>query len=50
VLEGAPPLDSQRRQKIDANAVAFNKLQVRFHRDGSRLDLSEGTCMATPLG
>ena len=50
VLEGAPPLDSQGRQKIDANAVAFNKLQVRFHRDGSRLDLSEGTMHGDAIG
>ncbi len=43
VLEGAPPVDTQKSQKIDADVMAFNKLQVRFHRDGSRLDLSEGT-------
>lgn len=51
VIEGAPPLDTEgRRQKIDANAIAFNKLQVRFRRDGSRLDLSEGTMHGQAIG
>jgi Protein of unknown function/AsmA-like C-terminal region len=51
VLEGAPPRDAQgRSQKIDAEAVAFNKLQVRFQRDGSRLDLSEGTMHGEAIG
>lgn len=51
VMEGAPPLDTAgRAQKIDADAMAFNKLQVRFHRDGSRLDLSEGTMHGESIG
>src|SRR6202040_2641641 len=51
VGEGAPPLDTPGQvQKIDANAVAFNKLQVRFQRDGSRLDLSEGTMHGEAIG
>jgi len=50
VVEGAPPVDTQARQKIDANAIAFNKLQVRFHRDGSRLDLSDGTMHGEAIG
>jgi hypothetical protein len=51
VVEGAPPLDTQgQAQKIDANAIAFNKLQVRFRRDGSRLDLSEGTMHGEAIG
>ncbi len=51
VLEGAPPRDAQgHTQKIDADAIAFNKLQVRFRRDGSRLDLSEGTMHGEAIG
>jgi Protein of unknown function/AsmA-like C-terminal region len=51
VVEGAPPLDTPGRgQKIDASAIAFNKLQVRFHRDGSRLDLSDGTMHGDAIG
>jgi Protein of unknown function/AsmA-like C-terminal region len=51
VVEGAPPLDTPGQvQKIDANAVAFNKLQVRFQRDGSRLDLSEGAMHGEAIG
>jgi Protein of unknown function/AsmA-like C-terminal region len=50
VIEGAPPVDTQRSQKIDADVMAFNKLQVRFHRDGSRLDLSEGTMHGEAIG
>jgi len=46
VLEGAPPADS----KIDANAISFNKLQVRFRRDGSQLELSEGTMHGEAIG
>jgi Protein of unknown function/AsmA-like C-terminal region len=50
IIEGAPPVDTQRSQKIDADVMAFNKLQVRFHRDGSRLDLSEGTMHGEAIG
>jgi Protein of unknown function/AsmA-like C-terminal region len=51
VAEGAPPLDTPGQvQKIDANAIAFNKLQVGFQRDGSRLDLSEGTMHGEAIG
>jgi len=51
VVEGAPPLETPGQvQKIDANAIAFNKLQVRFQRDGSRLDLSEGTMHGEAIG
>jgi len=51
VVEGAPPLDTPgQAQKIDANAIAFNKLQVRFQRDGSRLDVSEGTMHGEAIG
>lgn len=51
VTEGAPPLDTAgRTQKIDANAMAFNKLQVRFQRDGSRLELTEGTMHGESIG
>jgi hypothetical protein len=51
VSEGAPPLDTAGRpQKIDTNAVAFNRLQVRFHRDGSRLVLSDGTMHGEAIG
>ncbi|MGB6176989.1 MAG: AsmA-like C-terminal region-containing protein [Methylocella sp.] len=51
VVEGAPPLDTPgQAQKIDASAIAFNKLQVRFQRDGSRLDLSEGTMHGEAIG
>ncbi|MGH6811849.1 MAG: AsmA-like C-terminal region-containing protein, partial [Methylocella sp.] len=51
VVEGAPPLDTPGHvQRIDANAIAFNKLQVRFQREGSRLDLSEGTMHGEAIG
>jgi hypothetical protein len=51
VLEGAPPLGTAGRpQKIDADAVAFNKLQVRFRREGGRLMLSEGTMNGEAIG
>ncbi len=51
VVEGAPPPDTPgQAQKIDANAIAFNKLKVRFQRDGSRLDLSEGTMHGAAIG
>ena len=51
VMEGAPPLDTEgHAQKINASAIAFNKLQVRFHRDGSRLDISEGTMHGEAIG
>ncbi len=51
MVEGAPPLDTPGQvPKIDANAIAFNKLQVRFQRDGSRLDLSEGTMHGEAIG
>ncbi len=51
VAEGAPqPGAAGRAQKIDTNAVAFNKLQVRFQRDGSRLSLSEGSMHGEAIG
>ncbi|MGH6937003.1 MAG: AsmA-like C-terminal domain-containing protein, partial [Methylocella sp.] len=51
VVEGAPPLEAPgQAPKIDVNAIAFNKLQVRFQRDGSRLDLSEGTMHGAAIG
>src|SRR5262249_28739106 len=37
-------------KRFDTNAVAFNKLQVRFQRDGSRLALSEGTMNGDAIG
>ncbi|MCI0600809.1 MAG: DUF3971 domain-containing protein [Beijerinckiaceae bacterium] len=51
VVEGVPQPDaSDRAQKIDTNAVAFNKLQVRFQREGSRLTLSQGTMHGEAIG
>lgn len=51
VVEAAPPLETQgKARKIDASAIAFNKLQVRFHRDGSRLDISEGMMNGDAIG
>jgi hypothetical protein len=51
VVEGAPPLDRPGQvPKIDVNAIAFNKLQVRFQRDGSRLELGEGTMHGEAIG
>jgi len=51
VFEAAPPLDTQGRgRKLDASAIAFNKLQVRFRRNGSRLDLSDGTMHGEAIG
>ncbi|WP_156970988.1 YhdP family protein [Beijerinckia mobilis] len=35
---------------IDANAVTFHKLQVRFQRSGTRLDLREGTMYGDAIG
>lgn len=51
VSEAVPPADSSgRRQRIDAGAIAFNKLQVRFQRTGSRLDLRDGTMHGEAIG
>jgi hypothetical protein len=51
VAEGTPQSDTSGREKrIDTSAVAFNKLQVRFRRDGSRLALSEGTMNGDAIG
>jgi Protein of unknown function/AsmA-like C-terminal region len=51
VAEGTPQSDASGRVKrFDTNAVAFNKLQVRFQRDGSRLVLSEGTMNGDAIG
>ncbi len=50
VVEGAPPVDREGHKKIDANVIAFNKLQVRFRRNGSRLDLSDGTMHGEAIG
>lgn len=51
VTEGSPPPGAPGRgQKIDAGAIAFNKLQVRFQRDGSRLVLSDGTMHGEAIG
>jgi hypothetical protein len=51
VAEGTPQTDASGRVKrFDTNAVAFNKLQVRFQRDGSRLALSEGTMNGDAVG
>jgi hypothetical protein len=48
VAESVPQADGVRR--IDAGAVAFTKLQVRFQRSGSRLDLTEGTMYGDSIG
>jgi len=51
VNEGALQADpSGKIKRIDTNAVAFNKLQVRFQRDGSRLALSDGTMNGDSIG
>ncbi|HMF05912.1 MAG TPA: AsmA-like C-terminal domain-containing protein, partial [Methylocella sp.] len=51
VAEGTPQTDASGQVKrFDTNAVAFNKLQVRFQRDGSRLALSEGTMNGDAIG
>ncbi|HTV33765.1 MAG TPA: AsmA-like C-terminal region-containing protein [Methylocella sp.] len=50
VLEGAPPRGPDGKERIDASEIAFNKLQVRFHREGSRLDLSDGTMHGEAIG
>jgi hypothetical protein len=50
-MEGAPPLETpDGSPKIDTSAVTFNKLQVRFQRDGSRLVLSDGTMHGESIG
>lgn len=51
VAEGTQNSDASGRvRKINTNAVAFNKLQVRFQRDGTRLALSEGTMNGDAIG
>lgn len=50
VIEGAPPVDRQGHKKINANAIDFSKLQVRFQRNGSRLDLTDGTMHGEAIG
>ncbi|MBO0732825.1 MAG: AsmA-like C-terminal domain-containing protein [Methylocapsa sp.] len=50
VVEGTPQDERGGRPRIDTNAVAFNKLQVRFQRDGSRLALSDGTMNGDAIG
>lgn len=52
VAEGVPPtVDATRKQQtINAGAMAFNKLQVRFQRAGSRLELREGTMNGAAIG
>ncbi len=51
VAEGVPQsADGTRKQQIDAGAMAFNKLQVRFERSGNRLDLREGTMNGDAIG
>lgn len=51
VTEGALQADPTGKiKRIDTNAIAFNKLQVRFQRDGSRLVLSDGTMNGDSIG
>jgi hypothetical protein len=51
VMEGAPPIEAPGRPPIiDANAVAFSRLQVRFQRDGSRLVLTDGAMHGSSIG
>ncbi len=50
VDEGVPAERAGRQAKIDAGAVAFSNLQVRFQRAGNRLDLSDGTMSGASIG
>jgi hypothetical protein len=51
VAEGAPSAaDGTGKQKIDAGAMAFNKLRVRFERSGNRLELRDGTMNGDAIG
>jgi hypothetical protein len=50
VAESVPSEGAAKAQRIDAGAMAFTKLQVRFQRSGSRLDLSEGTMYGEAIG
>ncbi len=50
VDEGVPADGSGRQRKIDAGAVAFSNLQVRFQRVGNRFDLSDGTMSGAAIG
>ena len=54
VSEGVPSGGIDERggplAKIDAGAVAFNKLGVHFERVGSRLDLHDGTMYGAEIG
>ncbi len=51
VAEGAPPTDaSGKPRKIDPGAMAFNRLQVRFERAGTRLLMNDGVMNGDSLG
>jgi hypothetical protein len=50
VDEGVPADGSGRQAKIDAGAVRFNNLQVRFQRTGNRLALTDGTMSGSAIG
>jgi hypothetical protein len=50
VDEGVPADAGGRQQKIDAGAVGFSNLQVRFQRAGNRLGLSDGTMSGAAIG
>ncbi|VTZ27224.1 hypothetical protein MPC1_4970003 [Methylocella tundrae] len=51
VAEGVPPPDATGRvPKIDAGAMAFNRLQVRYDRAGTRLLLRDGVMNGDAIG
>jgi hypothetical protein len=51
VAEGVPAKDpSGKPLKIDPSAMAFNRLQVRFERDGTRLALNDGVMNGDSIG
>ncbi len=51
VAEGVPPNDaSGKPRKIDSGAMAFNRLQVRFERAGTRLLMNDGVMNGDTLG
>ena len=47
---GSAGRHAREAKRSTPTSMAFNKLQVRFHRDGSRLDLSEGTMHGEAIG
>ncbi len=50
VAEGVPSSEAAHVKKIDVGSMAFAKLQVKFERAGSRVELREGTMHGESIG